>query len=107
MSFRDNEIQRNSELSGSTSTSQEQFSERLTERLLSNSTPTRSENPAIFNNGHPSLPQHLQDPYHRNHYPMEHGEDSFGGTAQQMPSTGVLLSDEVISGSPTNGKKMS
>ena len=113
MSFMDSGIQRDNELSCSNSTSQEQFNGRVTERLLHNSTPTRYENPVIFSPSQPSLPQHLQNTHpptfesHRSGSPMDYGGHSFGGPAQQVPSTNVLLSDEVVSGSLTDGKRMS
>ena len=104
------------EISGSTNCTlpQDQRSDRGTGgEDFRISTPTRSQERPAFFDGERSLPGNYQSGYPptngalRNNHTIECGSYSAGGYGTHGPSASVLLSDEVISGSLTNGNRMS
>ena len=111
MSFRDRHgFQRvPTEVSGSHSSSHDQYDiERNGGEHFRISTPTRPENPVTYNDREPLQPRNIQShSTFDTNTSMDYGGYHFVSQAQQMPDTSVLMSDEVISGSLTNGTRMS
>ena len=109
MSFRDRHgFQREAEIYGSHSSSHDQYDiERNGGERFRVSTPTRPS-PIIFNSSEPLLPRNNNNSMFDTNTSMEYnGGYHYVSHAQQRPDTSVLLSDEVISGSLTNGTRMS
>ena len=105
MSFRDRHgFLRDSEVSGSHTSSHDQYDiERSGEDRFHISTPTRPETRVILESS--EIPQNI--PSHSTIDPNTSMGYQFVGHSNQRPDTSVLLSDEVISGSLTNGNRMS
>ena len=98
------------EISGSHTSSQDQYDiERNGRERFHASTPTRLEHPVAFN----SIEQQLPPDYQNSHSnlernpSMEYGGYQFVGHPRHRNDTSLLLNDEVISGSLTNGNRMS
>ena len=112
MSFRDRAgFLRDTEISGSHTSSQgSHFDiERNGGDRIRVSTPTRLENPVSFNTTEQLLPPDYQNSHSNleRNSSMEYGGYQFVGNPRHRHDTSVLLSDEVISGSLTNGNRMS
>ena len=111
MSYRDRAgYLRDAEISGSHSSSPRQYDvERNaggSERFHV-STPTRIESQFSFNSTPQLFPPQNHGHPNESHTPMDYQSYQNSGAIRHRPDTSVLLSDEVISGSLTNGNRMS
>ena len=111
MSYRDRAgYLRDAEISGSHSSSPRQYDvERNaggSERFHV-STPTRIESQFSFNSTQQLFPPQNHGHPNESHTPMDYQSYQNSGPIRHRPDTSVLLSDEVISGSLTNGNRMS
>ena len=112
MSFRDRPgFPRDVEISGSHTSSQDHYDvERNGGERYRVSTPTRPEHPVAHNSTEHLLPPDTYSShsnFDRHPSSVEYGGYQFVGRSRATHDTSVLLSDEVISGSLTNGNRMS
>lgn len=99
------------EISGSHTSSQDPYDiERNGRDRFRVSTPTTIEHPVVFNSTEQHLPTDYQNGHstlERNPSSVEYGGYQFRGHPRQRHDANILLNDEVISGSLTNGNRMS